>query len=482
MYTIVAVLLSMLLAGPVLAQGNESWLFTFPSTTSRQFPRITKGADGMLVVTYVERSGRDATVFVTTSSDHGRMWTPPTSPTKVLYGSIGLQRQPYTVRGGDGTLHCVWENFWNGNQLSIFHSRSTDQGQTWTHPSAVHDVRDGRMQEFSSVAAGRDGLVYIIFISADINDLDGYQHLMLVRSTDAGATWSAPVRVDQFAEEGGACECCQPHVMVAPDGMVGVAFRSNLKNRRDVFLATSTDDGQSFQAPYLIQNGIWTIPGCPSTGPKIRFDQNGEVHAVWRDTRDAVDRSLTYYARYMPGTRVIPANLDLTTPIANSSEYADVAVSPNGDSICVVIETSRGLQILRSRDGGASFQSEIVDPFALQSVSAHVVWTDEGQPFAVWQSTRNGVYDLRVSRDQVTSVSTQEDPGKGLVATRASDRWLVHGPVPESGSDVVVFDIQGRMVTTAELQPGEPWSIVPHTRMPNTLLWARIGTQMILLP
>ena len=110
------------------SQIGTAWLFTFPSTISRQAPRITKGTDGTLVVTYIEREGNDANVFVVVSRDHGCTWSQPTSPTTVKYGSVGLQRQPHTVVGGDGTLHCLWENFWNGNQLSIFHSRSTDGG------------------------------------------------------------------------------------------------------------------------------------------------------------------------------------------------------------------------------------------------------------------------------------------------------------------------------------------------------------------
>lgn len=480
MYTIV--LLMLIGALSATAQGDAAWLFDFPSTTSRQAPRITKGLDGTLVVTYIERSGSDAKVFVVVSRDHGRTWTNPTSPTIVKYGSVGLQRQPHTVVGGDGTLHCLWENFWNGNQLSIFHSRSTDGGETWSHPAPIHDVRDGRLQEFSTIAAGRDGLVYAAFISADIDDLDGYQHLLMMRSTDAGATWVGPVRVDNFLQEGGACECCQPHVQVASDGTVGVAFRSNLKHQRDIYLTTSSDDGVSFSPPYLIQNGTWTIFGCPSTGPKIRFDQNGEVHAVWRDTRDDVSKALSYYARYQPGTRVIPRNVDITTPVASRSEYGDIAVSPEGDSICIALETTRGLQILRSNDGGQTFRSQIVDPFAVQAVWAHVVWTDEGLPLAVWQSTRGEYYDLRISRDQVTSVDELPSEGQ-LTATRTADGWNLQGDLPNDiGRSIQVFDLLGRTVGVASLQRGEPNRLVLDLSGQNRFLWARIGGRFVALP
>jgi len=464
------------------AQGDAAWLFDFPSTTSRQAPRITKGSDGSLVVTYIERSGTDANVFVVVSRDHGRTWANPTSPTVVKYGSVGLQRQPHTVVGGDGTLHCLWENFWNGNQLSIFHSRSTDGGETWSDPAPIHDVRDGRMQEFSTIAAGRDGLVYAAFISADINDVDGYQHLLLMRSTDAGETWHGPVRVDNFSQEGGACECCQPHMQVAPDGTVGVAFRSNLQHHRDIYLAVSKDDGMSFPASYLLQTGTWTIFGCPSTGPKIRFDGSGAVYAVWRDTRDDVKKALSYFAWYIPGSRMLVRNVDITTPIASRSEYGDIAVSNDGDSICIALETTRGLQILRSNDRGQTFRSQIVDPFALQSVWAHVVWTDEGTPLAVWQSTRGEYFDIRISRDQVTSVQEQVSEGQ-ITAARTTDGWILQGELPtDVDRSIQIFDPLGRTIGVAWLQRGEPNRLVLDRSGQNRFLWARIGDQFVALP
>ena len=481
MRLLAALCVLIILSVPSVGQLDATWLFEFPSTTSRQAPRITKGADGTLVVTYIERDGNLANVFVVTSSDHGRTWSNPTSPTQVRYGSVGLQRQPHTVVGGDGTLHCLWENFWNGNQLSIFHCRSTDGGETWTTPAPIHDVRDGRLQEFSTIAAGRDGLVYSAFISADIDDLDGFQHLMLMRSTDAGVTWEGPIRVDNFQQDGGACECCQPHLQVADDGVVGLAFRSNLEHKRDIWLAVSNDDAQSFTAPYLLQNGTWTIFGCPSTGPKIRFDENGEVHAVWRDTRDDVKKALSYYARYQPGSRVIPRNLDITSPVASRSEYGDLAVGPSGDSICVVLETTRGLQILRSDNGGQTFRSQIVDPFALQAVWAHVVWTDEGIPLAVWQSTRGEFFDIRISRNQVTSVTEEEQPQQ-LVATRNGDGWLLTGPILETVSNVPVFDLQARRVGVGTITHGSPARLQLGSAAQHRPLWARIGTHYVMLP
>ena len=261
-----------------------------------------------------------------------------------------------------------------------------------------------------------------------------------------------------------------------------VAFRSNLDHQRDIYLATSTDDGQTFLPPYLLQNGTWTIFGCPSTGPKIRFDANGEVHAVWRDTRDDVRKALSYYARYQPGTRVIPRNVDITTPVASRSEYGDIAVSPSGDSICVVLETTRGLQILRSNDGGQTFRSHIVDPFALQAVWAHVVWTDEGEPLAVWQSTRGEYFDIRISRDQVTSVE-EVVTGKGLTTARTADGWVLNGELPP-GADgsVQVFDLRGRNVGTATLQRGTPHRLTVERGRQRSFLWARVGDQFIALP
>jgi len=375
----------------------------FPDASSRQAPKVTVAADGTLITTYIVQSGRDAKVMMSTSADHGLVWSAPLQISTVLYGTIGLQRQPITVKAPNGTLHAIWENVRTGNTLSIYHTRSTDGGVTWTTPTPVYLVNDGRSQDFSSIAVAPNGTIYVSFLSADLNALDGLQHVLVVRSMDDGVSWTKPVRADMFTE-GGACECCQQNIAVSREGLVAIAFRSNINNRRDVFLALSADSGASFITPVPIQTGTWTIDACPATGPSLMFDTTGMLHTSWRDTRDAVGRNVVYYARYLPFSRMMVQNIDLSTGHADEAEYPFVAASPSGEEVAVIFESSRGVQIARSRDGGQTFQHQVVDPLTTHTAYPHIVWTQDGHPFAAWRSIRSGISDIQVVREGATSV------------------------------------------------------------------------------
>src|SRR5262249_37310096 len=71
------------------------------------------------------------------------------------------------------------------------------------------------------------------------------------RSTDAGATWSAPQRVNDDPQGNGVAQC-QPSIAVAPDGRVGVIWH----DRRDdpngylynLYYSESTDQGRTWSA------------------------------------------------------------------------------------------------------------------------------------------------------------------------------------------------------------------------------------------
>jgi hypothetical protein len=162
------------------------------------------------------------------------------------------------------------------------------------------------------------------------------------------------------------------------------------------------------------------------------------VHAAWRDTRDAVGYDVAYYAKYLPGSRMMVQNVDLSSAHAEQAEYPVVAVDPQGQHIAVIFESSRGVQIARSSDGGQTFANEIVDATAIRAVSPHVVWARDGVPYAAWQSTRGDKFDVRVVRDQVTGVG-EWGIGNG--------EWGI------GNGEWRAFDVKGREVDVTTAMP-----------------------------
>jgi hypothetical protein len=59
-------------------------------------------------------------------------------------------------------------------------------------------------------------------------------------------------------------------------------FRNWLDQNRDLYLASSTDGGKSFNSAAKLGTGSWKLNGCPMDGGGLDMNGKGEVQTVWR--------------------------------------------------------------------------------------------------------------------------------------------------------------------------------------------------------
>lgn len=402
------ILLLMCCATALLAQdlGEPRTPFE-PVEASRRYPKMTMAPDGRIVMTYVQQSGSRGLIYTSLSADDGATWTTPQLAVDVLFGTIGLQRQPYAVMDDAGIMHMVFEDQRLKGQVDVFYCRSTDEGRTWTSPQSVSDDPDGRsLQDFSSIAVADSGVVLITFLDKR-SEFDPVRHIYITRSTDRGLTWSALSQVDQFDQTtpAGVCECCIQNIAAASDGRVAVAFRSNVANQRDIYLAASTDGGVTFMPPLRIASDTWTIDACPATGPTVAFDSSGSVHFAWMDERDAIKAPSIWHGRWAWMTRSLPLNHLIMTSSESLPNWPDVATSTDGSVVRVAWQTSNGVLVATSTDGGTLFAQQAVDPRPGRQDFAHVVRTRSGRFVVSWQGIRDGFYDVFITSDVPTSVN-----------------------------------------------------------------------------
>src|SRR5690606_41580196 len=115
---------------------------------------------------------------------------------------------------------------------------------------------------------------------------DGAADVYVATSNDAGATFGAPVRVNDVAGEGRLGGELPPRVAVRVSDTGGPPAVVVLWNARgeatEIKAARSRDGGLRFEAPVVLQ----TAGAAGDRGwPSLALDQRGGAHAVWLDHR-----------------------------------------------------------------------------------------------------------------------------------------------------------------------------------------------------
>jgi hypothetical protein len=123
----------------------------------------------------------------------------------------------------------------NGGRSTIYVARSTDDGRTFSAfvPITTVDMvpggalpntrfRDGITESFAA-SPTYPGHLYLTYEDWDV--AAGQMDVKFTQSTDAGATWTTPVVVNDNRDAAGVpTDQFQPSVAAGPDGAVAVAF------------------------------------------------------------------------------------------------------------------------------------------------------------------------------------------------------------------------------------------------------------------
>src|SRR5688572_28953453 len=168
-----------------------------PIDTSGQAfdPTAAWGAGKNLVVVWADerRGGKVFDIYSRHSPDGGGTWGPEQLlsqfPEKLMSDAFA---RPRLIGDGQDRYWAVWMGIKNGRS-SIYMNRSTDGGVKWTEPVPL----TGQSQSVFGHSLHRAG-ERMLLVWQDVRT--GRDRLYAVTSSDAGATWTAPARVDHLPE------------------------------------------------------------------------------------------------------------------------------------------------------------------------------------------------------------------------------------------------------------------------------------------
>jgi hypothetical protein len=212
----------------------------------------------------------DGEVVLRYSTNFGQTWSSNinVSGTLTPLGSAFAQGNNIQT-GPNGELYVIYAIYdaqWTDGEDAIGFSKSTDGGVTWTHLRAYNQVNFGirgnlsskngiRVSSFPSMAVDRsggpnNGTIYITWPQrANVTPAGNSPDIVLIKSTDGGATWTAPVRVNDDPLNNSKDQYYSWCTVDQVTGQLMLIFydsRDVPNNQAEVFMATSVNGGTTF--------------------------------------------------------------------------------------------------------------------------------------------------------------------------------------------------------------------------------------------
>lgn len=234
-------------------------------------------------------------IVVSRSADGGHSWLAPvvidSGSSEGTNGEDSLAAHPTLP----GHLYLVW-TVRGGDRFTLKFSRSSDSGVTWDPPKTILDAGAGSQPFVNHLRVLPDGTLLNAF-------LDGTEE-KVIRSTDGGDSWSAPIKVADTIltdpqDPDGAFLPTNPFTVfaipapsldVGSDGRAYIAWHAIDADDSSIFVAASSDGGATWSSPLVVKHQT-----AQTFQPTLAVAPDGTVGVTFYDTRNDVagDSQLT---------------------------------------------------------------------------------------------------------------------------------------------------------------------------------------------
>jgi hypothetical protein len=274
--------------------------------TAMSDPAVRAGGNGAWYYGYIATGGpggSDWEVFVRRSTDAGATWQGPVAVTN----DTNFDDKPYIDARGDEVL-MGYADF-GFSPAKVRAARSTNGGASFGSDIVLANNSVGG--NGACPVIGTDGTYHVFW-------RDSFQEsLWVASSTNQGASWSADRGIVGMhplpsSLPGGFRIVNLPSADADPlTGALVVVWNDQLFGDPDILSIRSTDGGATWSAPIRVNDDVGT---AAQWFPWIAFDEAGVAHVVWYDRRGNgaeidvyVTRSLDGGVTFEPNTRVTAA-------------------------------------------------------------------------------------------------------------------------------------------------------------------------------
>ena len=401
---------------------------------------IADGRDGWLAVWHTNDStstttSSDQDVFLAHSDNNGVSWSSAIALNPNADTDSSQEFQPAIASNGNGVILVTWI-FENGSVSRPIVARSTNFGDSWSFDETL--MGNDLLNDFSpSLSTDGDGVWLLTWESGNhlSSSIGDDQDILVVRSSDDGATWSAPSALNLTAEKD---EAMDSNLSLTADGRGNwlAAWQSAddlneaLGEDDDILGAYSVDDGSSWSHPFPL-SASFASDSTVSTDqvPRVIADSLGRFHVFWESESDGktglgtdVDIVLASVIRpFLWEQRSLPLNSNALTDTA--SDFApQIGIGENGTQLAVWMSkedlsgtsgTDLDLLFSRSNDEGRSWSA-----VKLLNSNGEVDTGDDRDPSLAYLGSGKWAILWSSSDDLAGTIGTDQDL---LIASSSDD-------------------------------------------------------------
>lgn len=267
-------------------------------------------------------------------------------------------------------------------------SRSLDGGKTWSAPITLVADTAERFNDKNSITADPTDSRYVYAVWDRLSSVpgEGAGPTLFARSVDNGAHWESPTIA---FDPGANAQTIGNRIEVLPDGTLVNLFTliDYTTGAATLQVIRSSDKGTTWSAPVFVADVLAIGASDPETGTPIRdgaglaqlaISHQGKIYVVWQDARfsggvrdgialtESTDGGLTWSAPVQingdPLVQAFTPSIHIRRDGSVGVSYYDLR-SNTADPSTLPTDT----WLTRSRDGSTWRESRVSDPFDLSS-------------------------------------------------------------------------------------------------------------------
>ena len=267
-------------------RASDPWVAIGPDGTAYQIAIALSGA--------AQDTGSVGAVLAARSGDGGRTWDPPVTLIRdegpPFNDKESMAADPYTT----GHAYAIWDRL-DENRGPVLFARTTDAGLTWEPARTIYDPGPSRQTINNQVVVLPDGTLVAFFSRFIFAGQSLVANAMLVlRSSDKGLTWSAPITVSAVQARGAT----DPEsgtairdganlgsIAAGRNGQLAVVWqdaRFSGGQRDGIAFARSLDGGLTWTTPVQLNR----VPAVQAFLPAVHIRDDGTIGVTYFDFRN----------------------------------------------------------------------------------------------------------------------------------------------------------------------------------------------------